>query len=1118
MSMLSDSVSVLRRFRRSVRIDTDIGPEGAEGFICTHTAAQALRTTFDHVADMGHGAFTWTGPYGCGKSSLAVVLANALGPATEARRRALAVLPDDIVARIEKQLRWKPPGWNVIPVAGRREDAEAVISRALDDHGVTKGRSITDRLTKAGKAGGPGCLLVIDEMGKLLEHAASEGGDAFLFQELAEAASRSDGRLVIVGILHQAFDDYAYRLARETRDDWLKVQGRFVDVALAPLADEQLGLLSKAIDAHHPPETLEAADTVARESTAGRSSEGAAGEMVRTLMGCWPLNPVVACLLGPLSRRRFGQNQRSLFGFLGSAEPSGFQEFLRSTPEDWGATYDTSWLWDYLRANLEPSILASPDSHRWSLAIDAIERCEARGADETTTRVVKAVALVDAFRERSGLVASEAIVGAALPDIPAKKIAAALETLSDWSIVTYRRHLAGFSLFAGSDFDIEAAIATASAELTGCDFARLRKTGVFAPVLAKRHYHDTGSMRWFEVDVASLQEAEERIEKFEDDAGAVGLFLLLVNDEGDSKAAVRRKLLKLEKAIGRRPIAIGVSADSYMLRECSIELIAIEQVQESRTELKGDAVARREVASRAARLAAELEDRLRSSLANTGWKVPRLEDEVMDLQQAEGSARLSLLASALADALFPKAPKIRNELINRSRPSPNATAALKALLLAMISSEEQEQLGIEGYPPERGLYVSLLARTGIHREVDGTHAFARPEPELSPGLAALWDEADAMLEEAGPGGLALADVHSAWRARPFGIKDGLLPLLSLAFLLSREDRVTAYLDGAFCAALNDFFVDRMLQDPDCVRLRRIDITDRHRRILHGVAEVTSELLGREMPDETDPLTVGRQLVAVATEAPAWVLRTSRLSETALKVRDLANAAHDPNKFMLDDIPKLFGEQQEIGAVVDDLRSGLLEISGAFEAMLADLRLGMMRDLGVDPDDEGALAGRAGRIVGLSGNYRLDAFATRLRDMEIGERSMEGIASLAANKPPRDWVDRDVDAARIELAALSQEFLRAEGLAHVKGGDPARTRMAFYISDPGRAAALVSEFEIDEVGRQRAKVLAEEIVKSIDARLPTHVVMAALAELGAELSQELTTGPVDGPETKKRTAS
>ena len=47
-----------------------------------------------------------------------------------------------------------------------------------------------------------GLIVFIDEMGKLLEGAAREGSDVYFFQQLAELASRSDGRLMVVGILH----------------------------------------------------------------------------------------------------------------------------------------------------------------------------------------------------------------------------------------------------------------------------------------------------------------------------------------------------------------------------------------------------------------------------------------------------------------------------------------------------------------------------------------------------------------------------------------------------------------------------------------------------------------------------------------------------------------------------------------------------------------------------------------------------------------------------------------------------------------------------------------------------------------------------------------------------
>ncbi|HDG1697638.1 TPA: ATP-binding protein, partial [Kluyvera ascorbata] len=97
-------------------------------------------------------------------------------------------------------------------------------------------------------------MILIDEMGKYLEAAALNiGDDVFFFQELAEAAARSEGRLVIIGILHQSFSQYAMRLGVNTRDDWSKVQGRYIDLPFIAASDEIVELLSKAIQAEMYP-------------------------------------------------------------------------------------------------------------------------------------------------------------------------------------------------------------------------------------------------------------------------------------------------------------------------------------------------------------------------------------------------------------------------------------------------------------------------------------------------------------------------------------------------------------------------------------------------------------------------------------------------------------------------------------------------------------------------------------------------------------------------------------------------------------------------------------------------------------------------------------------------
>ena len=79
----------------------------------------------------------------------------------------------------------------------------------------------------------------------------------------------------------------------------------------------------------------------------------------------------------------------------------GFQDFLRRSQDD--ELYSPDLLWDYLSFNLESSIMASPDGHRWALAVESLERCQAMGGAETHLKLLKTIALVDLFKERSGL-------------------------------------------------------------------------------------------------------------------------------------------------------------------------------------------------------------------------------------------------------------------------------------------------------------------------------------------------------------------------------------------------------------------------------------------------------------------------------------------------------------------------------------------------------------------------------------------------------------------------------------------------------------------------------------------------------------------------------------------
>lgn len=1115
---LVDRVSVARRFQKSVRIDTDLKDAASlEGFVCPQSSSEVLRRMARHIHESGQGAFTWTGPYGSGKSSLVVALSALLSGSEAQRQKAARAVGEQTAEDVWAAL---PPGqreWGIVPVVGRREHPARVIREALSEAGykiqsakaAKTEKALVDQLAKlAGnqRTKSPGLIVFIDELGKFLEHAAQEGSDIYLFQELAEAASRSGGRLIVVGILHQAFEEYAHRLSREMRDEWSKIQGRFVDLAVNTAGEEQIDLLSRAIESDH-----KAAEPgkLAREVAGCITQErpGVSEHLPKALEECWPLHPIVAALLGPISRRRFGQNQRSLFGFLNSAEPHGFQDFLRHAGED--ELYGPEKLWDYLRVNLEPAILASPDGHRWAMASEAVERCEAVGGNDLHVRLLKTVALVDLFRERSGLTPSVSLLQAATWRTKPKQIEDALADLRKWSLVIYRKHLGAFAIYAGSDFDIDGAVETALQEIQDIDFQALRSLAGLQPVLAKRHYHETGTLRWFDVDIAPLNEVGEVAEAYRGEGGTIGKFLLAIPTAGETEQTAKRLCREASRRANQWDVVVGLSPRAWAVTELARELLAIEKVRNETTELQGDAVARREVKARLAALQGQLEGELRRAFDHATWYMNQ--QDPLRLLHAE----LNVLASKLARKRFPKTPKIHNELLNRTKPSSSAVAAQNALLRRMVGNEGQDRLGIEGYPAEGGLFDSLLGNTGLYARQSRKWGFADPRALRDPsGLAPVWKAASDYLQKRGNRTVSIEEIYEIWRQPPFGIKDGLLPVLGVAFLLSQRGSLAFYREGIFQPRFTDLDVDYLVKDAASIQLRWMDISELSRRLLSEMAEVVRQLDQENDLTDLAPIDVARGLIAIYDQLPRWTTRTMQLSSNAVHIRNLFKQANDPNKFLFDDLPAQIGQnvdltrEEDVRRVVKLVHDGLSELRDAYPKMLRRLNETMLAELQVPNDSAQALAelrSRAENIKEMAGDFRLNAFISRLTTFQGKTADIEGIASLAANKPPRDWVDADLDGAAIEITDMAQKFVRTETFARVKGRTDKRHAMAVMVGLEGRPAPMLQEFDIADGDREAVDHIVSTVEDALQGSNPNrrNVILAALAELSARYMQPHT---------------
>lgn len=1098
---LIDSVRVARAFQRSIRIDTDASDMSAlDGFVCPPSSASALRVMARHVAETGQGAFTWTGPYGAGKSSLAVTLIGALIGNQEVSRRAAASLGADTAEALWDALPPKSKGWRTLPVVGSRVRPAQAVGEAIarsrlkrvpinTDWSDEDALDALDYIAQRDAKTRGGLLVVIDEMGKFLEGAAYDGTDIYFFQQLAELASRSGGRLIVVGALHQAFEEYSNRLSREMRDEWAKIQGRFIDLPIDASAEEQLALLGRAIEFGRPTRDIIQLAKEVSDLTGGRAPW-------KMLTECWPLHPIVACLLGPITRRRFGQNQRSLFGFLSSAEPLGFQDFLKTA--DSRELYSPARLWDYLRANMEPSIMASPDGHRWSLVSNAIERCRARGGQDLHIQILQTLALLDLFKERSGVAATRPALRLAMKDqFTEAVIEVALKELREWSMVIHREYSESYGIYEGSDFDIDAALDWAYRNIAPASH-NIRQINELKPIFAKRHYHEFGALRWYDSIVCSISDLGEVVadclngKRLSD--GSAGAFILAISEiNGASAASVNEvacKALKQTKSAGIDiDIAIGMPERAdHMLASLAQEAQALKWTLENAPELRGDGVARAEVHSRIASAEERIGIELERALDNSVWHFSSGGAKPLGMRE------LSAAASDIADERFAKSPKIFNELLNRINPSSSAAAGRNLLLRRMIANEGQMRLGIEGYPVEGGLFESLLSRTEIYRKTNGAWEFCHPD-DGDGHTQHIWRAAENHLKANADRAVAMQEIYDLWRRPPYGVKDGVMPVLAAAFLLSNKRSIAFYREGVFLPELSEIDAEILCRATRDISARWMgEYRVEQAKFWHSMIETTREITSVELDKDSEPLEVARALVAAYDRLPKWTERTRLISDNAMRVRRILKDAHDPNKVIFDDIVDLAERKEDAPVLV---KSGMQELRSAYPAMLGRLRRVTLSELGAPTDSNREIAGlqaRAENIRGTSGDHRLESFIMRIARFDASDAAIEALASLSLNKPPREWSDADVDRAGIELARLCRAFLDLETFAHVKGREDGRHSLAIAVGLNG--ASTHERFEVAQGYQLEVDALVKSLEETLQSRNEPNrtVVLAALAKL------------------------
>lgn len=1025
----------------STNVEHDRNIETLKNYLPSTSTLDAVeRLAFGMRDGRSSRALSITGPYGSGKSTMAIFLDGLVSPMNGTEwKHAYAILKNsspklaDILIDSRKKMGIHRNGLVRCLITSKREPISVTVLRAINagvnryftkysasnfpeaknlkniikqmDRGIIPDPESIIKVVSSLCSVSP-VMILIDEFGKNIQYFTetnTKESDLFLLQQLVEMSGRTRKiPLFMVTLQHMSFDEYSVGISSAERKEWAKVQGRFDDIPFANSPDQTRLLVTSVIQPGTSPKRMTVVKDWARRQRRDMKKAGLRSDLsLEMIMSCYPVHPLSLEVL-PEFCMRYGQHERTLLSFMsghGKYTVATFIDEGRWSEGDPLPTMDLDVLYDYFVSG-SPLIHSTSANITRLMEIETIIR-DSHGLDDIEVKTLKTIGVLNLISKSGKLRASKNMIGYAIGKDPTK----ILQKLEKKSIVTYRRYADEYRIWHGTDVNIQAKLEIARKRYTNASLAEmLSDVMTLDPIVAARHTIKTGTMRLFERQFV--------------DPGKVGRPVGHTGYDGNIMYVVGRLSLD-KKPVSKKPVIIVESRDPDELKNAAIEARAIHDILDS-PDVSSDWVARHELEERLAAAETLMDtsfDRVFGDMARW-WYFGKKK------QEKKGTA--SAIVSDVCDAAYPDTPLIYNEMINRIKLSSQGATARNRLLSAMISGLDKPQLGIEGWGPERAMYEAVLRGTGIHKKDPKSPVWKIGEPNKK--LSAVWRKILKPLKGTGYR-VSVAQIYESLKLPPFGVKDEVLPVLVFAELLAYRDNMALYEHGTFCPRLSDEIAERLSKNPEYFELKYFESNTAKKKILK---EAASSLGLR--PD-AGLLDIVSHLVMTVNAVPKYSKKTKNLNKAAMAARDTILQAVEPDTLLFEGLPRVLVSKSLNGKRVTPrditnfarrLAKATNDIRSAFDAMLDGLAQILFDSTGIE--DRHKLSSTAKSVLESVSDQKMKVFLNAVAaDMLSDEDWIKYVAMTLTDIPPADWSDEQRAMFENSLADISGKFKRLASL-------------------------------------------------------------------------------------------
>ena len=870
---------MVKTFNLSANIENGFA-EGMQ-YLVTPNARNAIHNIVNDFKSGIH-SFTIIGSYGTGKSSFLLALESDLKKTGKQNYLLDARILSDVKS------------FEIMNIVGDYTEMSTLLSKALNVEGNTN--SILDNLKihynqcqKEGKF----LLIVVDEFGKVLEHAAKNSPETELYflQKLSELVNVPTRQMMLLTVLHQNFGAYAKGLTETQTNEWIKVKGRFKEITFVEPVEQLLQLASKQLKEErkiNDANNIEPLYRLAKET--GYVSNDFPLETAKQL---FPLDSFSAYTITK-AIQRYGQNERSLFTFLAAKGSNSISEFEPAKQ----LTYNLQKVYDYILYNFYSYLKdANADSMSWSTIQVSIERVEGQEWDSKedmsqAVNLVKAIGLLNLFGTAGFKLTAEHMTTYAKEAMAINNAKSIIQKLTAKKIVRYAVYKERLMLFEGTDVDLEAEIRKAGL-IVPRPVAFVDELNVFFNKRisqVKAHFYQKGTPRFF--DYMICEEPQDIIPTGDTD----GFIELIYSTQKNVLTEIKRLSLETDHAL---VFAYFTNTKDIVDHLYNIKkyIYLLEHVVD-----KSDRVAVNEIQKlreyEEALLNKTINDNLFSYKNCVIWVFGGKE------QKVNSHRDFNQLLSKVCNEVYSKTPVMVNELFNRHKLSGMITQARKSYLTYLAKHYSEDRMGFpeDKFPPEKTIYFSLLLNTGLHQN----GGFA--DSPTNKGFMPLWEACEEFLQSTENKARKVSELIKILSAHPYKLKYGFLEFWIPTYLFIKRQDFALYdaSKGAFIPNVNMEFFDLLQKHPGDFEVKRFAIDgvklgffNQYRRFIN---------LGEEFSiSNSSFIETIKPFLNFYMRLNDYTKHTHKFNhESTMKFRDVLAKAKDPEKAFFNDLPEALG--------------------------------------------------------------------------------------------------------------------------------------------------------------------------------------------------------------------